>query len=102
MNFSSSQQPLNSDQSKWSGKGKGRVSDSTQPQQRMSQGKSKYGQPDSVQPMKAHWDNETTKVFLDCVANQIGKGNKPFQYLTTKGYNEDMQDLCNMINRFHD
>ncbi|XP_057467073.1 uncharacterized protein LOC130756546 [Actinidia eriantha] len=52
--------------------------------------------------MKAHWDSESTKVFLDCVARQIGRGNKPFQYLTTKGYNEVMQDFYNMTNRFHD
>ena len=52
--------------------------------------------------MKAHWDSESTKVFLDCVARQIGRGNKSFQYLTTKGYNEVMQDFYNMTNRFYD
>ncbi|GFS30310.1 hypothetical protein Acr_00g0011320 [Actinidia rufa] len=52
--------------------------------------------------MKAHWDSESTKVFLDCVARQIGRGNKPFQYQTTKEYDEVMQDFYNMTNRFHD
>ncbi|XP_057483346.1 uncharacterized protein LOC130770077 isoform X1 [Actinidia eriantha] len=97
-----SQQPPYSGQSKGSAKGKGRVSDSTQTHQKNSQGKSKYWQPHGVPPMKAHWDSESTKVFLDCVARQIGRGNKPFQYLTTKGYNEVMQDFYNMTNRFHD
>ncbi|GFZ00604.1 hypothetical protein Acr_14g0002390 [Actinidia rufa] len=102
MDLPGSQQLPYSGQSKGSGKGKGRVSDSTQPQQRNSQGKSKYWQPHGVPPMKAHWDSESTKVFLDCVARQIGRGNKPFQYLNTKGYNEVMQDFYNMTNRFYD
>ncbi|GFY94882.1 hypothetical protein Acr_10g0002670 [Actinidia rufa] len=58
MDLPGSQQPPYSGQSKGSGKGNGRVSDSTQPQQRNSQGKSKYWQPHGVPLMKAHWDSK--------------------------------------------
>lgn len=76
---------------------------SSRPTPRNEKGKrTKYFKPANVEAGKAHWDATSTKIFLQCVICQIRKGNRPHQYLTTKGYSGLMEDYFNITQKFHD
>jgi hypothetical protein len=39
-----------------------------------------------MDPPKAQWDAEAARIFCECAANQVKKGNRPTKFLTPAGY----------------